>query len=127
MLLRLKHRRPLLHVRRQAFLRIFALKQQLLVLALDGQRRLHRNFPSRLHRALDASHGLRRLVGRAELLGVLHDVLHEAVTLEHIVDDAEFLRLFERERVARYHQLDRLALSDHARQPLRAAGSRQHS
>ena len=116
-------RRTLLHVRSQAFLRVFALEEQLLVLAFDRQRRLHRNLPAGLHGALDAPHGLRGLVGRAELLGVLHDVFHEAVALEDVVDDAEFLRFFERERVARDHQLDRLALADQARQPLRAAGA----
>src|SRR5271169_3053995 len=117
----------LLHIRRQAFLRILALEQQLLVLTLYGQRRLHRNLPARLHRSLDASYSLRRLIGWAELLGILQDVLHEAVALEDVVYDAEFLRLLKRKRVAGHHQFNGFALPDHAREPLRAAGSREHA
>src|SRR5271165_1324854 len=126
-LLRLEGCWPLLHVRRQAFLRVLALEQQLLVLAFDGQGRLHRNLPARLHGALDSSDGFRRLVGRAELLGVLHDVFHEAVTLENVVEDAEFLCFFERERVAGDHQLDGLALPHHPREALRAAGAGEYT
>ena len=68
-----------------------------------------------------------RLVRRAELLGVFHDVFHEAVALEDVVDDAEFLRFFERESVAGDHQFDGLALAHHAREALGAAGARKHA
>ncbi len=59
--------------------------------------------------------------------GVLHDVFHEAVALEDVVDDAELLRFFERKRVAGDHQFDGLALAHQARQALRAAGAGQHA
>src|SRR5258708_19315575 len=54
-LLRLKHRRPLLHVRRQPFLCVFTLEQQLLVLPFPPQGRFHRNLPPRLHPPLHSS------------------------------------------------------------------------
>src|SRR5277367_4637299 len=98
-LLRLEHRRPFLHIRRQAFLRILALEEQLLIFAFDRQRRLHWNLPPSLHCALDAAYSLGRLIRWAELLSVFHDVFHEAVALEDVVEDAEFLCLFKRERV----------------------------
>src|SRR5215469_2088093 len=125
-LLRGEGGRPLLHVRRQPFFRVFALEEQLLVLTLDGEGRFHGNLPARLHRTLDASHSLGRLVGRAELAGVLHDVFHEVVALEDVIDDAQFLGLFEGEGVARHHQFDGAALAHNPRQPLRPAGSRQY-
>src|SRR6476660_9315137 len=51
-LLRLEHRRPLLHVSRQSFFGVLALEKQLLILAFHRQRRFHRNFPPSLHRTL---------------------------------------------------------------------------
>src|SRR5690242_12483856 len=126
-LFRLEVRWALLYVRGQAFLGVFALEEQLLVLALDRQSRFHRDLPASLHRALDAAHGFRSLVGRAELLGVFHDVFHEAIALENVVHDAEFLRLFERERVAGDHQLDRFALSNQPGETLRSTGTREHA
>src|SRR5207245_7808795 len=48
-----KRRGALLHVCRQAFLRVFALEQQLLVLAFHGPFGLHGDLPTGLHRAFD--------------------------------------------------------------------------
>src|SRR4051812_22998139 len=69
--------RPLVHVGRDAFLRIVALEEDLLVLAFEGQRGFHRNLPTALHGALDAAYRFCRLVRRTELPRVLHDVFHE--------------------------------------------------
>ena len=41
------------------------------------------------------------LVRRAELPGILHDVVHEPVAFEDVIDDAEFLRFFERKKYCR--------------------------
>src|SRR4029077_3819869 len=126
-LLRRKYGRTLLHIRGQAFFRVIALKQNLLILSLDSQSRFHRDLPSGLHRTLDTSDSLCGLVRRRELARVLHDVVHEPVALENVVHDAELLRFFERKRVARNHQLDGFALPYQARQTLRSAGSGKHS
>src|SRR4029077_21201980 len=66
-LLCLKYRWPLLHVSSQPFLSVLALEEQLLILALHRQCRLHRNLPTCLHRTFDASHSLRGFVRRTEL------------------------------------------------------------
>src|SRR5208337_4368422 len=87
-----EHRRPLFHVCGQAFLCVFTLEEQLLILAFDGEGGFHRNLPAGLHRTLDAAHGLGSLVRRAKLFGILHDVFHEAVALVNVVDDAQLLR-----------------------------------
>src|SRR5207253_2431393 len=76
--------RPLLDVSSQAFLCIFTLEKQLLVLALEGQRSFQRNLPAGLHGALDATYRFRRFVGRAELARILHHVFHEAVALVNV-------------------------------------------
>src|ERR1700730_16845285 len=110
-LLCLERCRTLLHVRRQTFLGVFALEQQLLIFALQGQRGFHRNFPSRLHRALDASNGFRCLIGRAELGSIFHDVFHEILALVNVVDDPQLFRFFERKSVPGDHQFDGLALA----------------
>ena len=44
-----------------------------------------------------------------------------------VIDQADVLRLLEREQRADRHQLDRLGLADQPREPLRAAGARQHA
>src|SRR5580704_9176574 len=123
----LEYRRSLFHISRQAFLGVFALEEQLLVFALDRESRLHGNLPSGLHCALDPSYGLCGLVWRAELLRVFDHVFHEAIALVDVVDDAELLRLYKRERVARHHQLDGLALAYHPREPLRTTGAGEHA
>src|SRR5690242_1278652 len=103
--------RALLDVCSQALFCIIALEQQLLIFAFDRERGLHRNLPASLHGSLDAAHGFGGLIGRAELTGVFHDVLHEAVFLVNVVDDAEFEGFFKRESISRHHELDRLALA----------------
>src|SRR4029077_7034801 len=60
----LEIRWPFLHIRRQAFLGVFALKQQLLVFTFHRESGLHGNLPPGLHRAFDTAHSLGRLVGR---------------------------------------------------------------
>src|SRR5258707_14965698 len=70
---------PLLYVGGQAFFRILALEENLLVFAFHGQCGFHRNLPAGLHGALDASDGLRGFVWRTELARVFHDVFHEAI------------------------------------------------
>src|SRR5438552_6718041 len=54
--------RALLDVSSQAFLCIFTLEKQLLVLAIVGQRSFQRHLPAGLHAALNASYRFRRLV-----------------------------------------------------------------
>src|SRR5205085_8069604 len=112
-------------IRAQPFLRILALEKLLLQLALDGKRRLEWNLPAALHRTLDASHSARCLVRRAEAPGVLHDAVPPLLAIllgrPDVVDDAEAKRFFEVEETAFDHQLDRLRLSDEARETLRAA------
>src|SRR5712691_1036945 len=68
-------RLPLLIVGTQPFLRVIALEKLLLQFALDGQRALDRDFPSRLHGPLDPADRFGRLVRRAETQGVLHDTI----------------------------------------------------
>src|SRR6266446_5278971 len=126
-LFRLERCRALLHICSQSLFRVVALKENLLVFALNRQRGLHRNFPSRLHRALDPPHSLGSFIGRTELLGVLHHVFHEAVALVDVVDDSELQRFFKRERVAGNHQLDRFALAHEPREPLGAASAGKHA
>src|SRR4051812_41647722 len=94
---------PLLHVRGQTFFCVFALEQQLLIFTFHRERRLHRNLPSGLHRALDSSHRFGGLIWRAELASVLHDVFHEAFAFKDVVDDTKLQRLLERKRVASDH------------------------
>src|SRR6266851_8780411 len=126
-LFRLEYGRPFLHVRSQAFSGVFALEQELLILALHRQGGLHRNLPPRLHCALDPPHRFCCLVGGAELAGVFHDVLHEIIALVNVVDDPQLFCFFERECVARYHQFDRLALAHDARQSLRSTSAGQYA
>src|SRR5215469_14532847 len=98
------------HVRCQTLLGVVALEQQLLVFPLQRQRRLDRNLPSGLHRALDPAHRLGRLVGRTELPRVLHDVVHEPFALEDVIHNSKFLRFFKGESISGHHQLDGFAL-----------------
>src|ERR1700730_8930890 len=90
-LLPLELRHALLLVRRDAFLGVLALEQELLQLPFDRQRRLRREVPTGLHRALDAAHGLRCLVRRDELAGVVHDLLPPLLRrgVDDLVDQAE--------------------------------------
>src|SRR5437762_10757260 len=67
----------LLQVGREALLGVLPLEQELLQLALDRERGLERDLGAGLHRALDAPHGLGRLVRGAELLGVRLHLVHE--------------------------------------------------
>src|SRR5690348_11880501 len=67
-----KLRHLLVDVGVEPFLRVLALEEQLLQLALDRERFGERHFRSRLHGALDVADGLRRLVRRRELLRVGH-------------------------------------------------------
>src|SRR5262249_5355210 len=71
----LELRHALLLIGGDAFLGVVTLEEKLLQLALDGERRLDRQVPTRLHRALDAAHGLRGLVRRHELAGRGADLL----------------------------------------------------
>src|SRR5438094_7038476 len=119
--------RPLLDVSGQTLFCVVTLKEQLLVLALEGQRSFQRNLPAGLHGALDATDGLRRFVRRTELARILHHIFHEAVALVNVIDDPELERLFEGIRVAGDHQFDGLALPHQARKPLSATGSRQYA
>src|SRR5450432_3206279 len=89
-LLRFKLRGPFLYIRGQALFCVFALEEDLLIFALDGQCRLHGNLPAGLDCAFDASDGLCGFVGRAELARVFHDVFHESVALVNVVNDSEF-------------------------------------
>src|SRR5262249_7190217 len=123
-------RLALLDVSAQAFLRVVALEELLLQLALDRQRLLEGDLAAALHRALDAAHRLRGAVGRAELLRVLLDLLQELVVrgrLPDLVDDPQLLRALEVEGLTRGHQLDRGRLVDEPREALRAAGAREHA
>src|SRR5204863_8308659 len=120
----LEFRDPLLLVRRDSFFRVVALKEELLQLALDRERRLEREVPTRLHRSFDPADRLRRLVRRDELAGVVHDLLPPLLRrrVDDLVDETEVVRLFEGERVARDHELDRPRLSDELSETGRAAG-----
>src|SRR2546425_4908015 len=120
----------LLHIRRKAFLRVVALEQLLLELALDGERRLEGDLRAGLDRALDATDRLGGAMRRAEALGVLLDLLDELVggaRLPDLVDDPQLERPLEVEGLAGHHQLDRRAFVDEAREPLRSAGAGQNA
>ena len=65
-------RLALLHVRAEAFLRIFTLEELLLKLALERQRVLEGNLPAALHGALDPSH---RFGGAVQLWSITDDPL----------------------------------------------------
>ena len=57
---------------------------------------------------------------------VFHHVPHETVALENVIDDAEFVRLFERECIAGDHKFDGLTLAHQPRESLGSPGSRQN-
>src|SRR6202011_6314754 len=76
-LLSLELRLTLLHVSLQSFLGVLASKQKLLKFALDSQRFTKANFRAGDDRSLDASHGARRLVRRAELPRIRHNIVPE--------------------------------------------------
>src|SRR2546428_13601069 len=88
----LELRDPLLDVRRDAFLRVVALEQLLLQLALERQPALERHLGPGLHGALDQAHRLGGLVGRAELLRVQDYLLPEPVGGEDFGDEADLPR-----------------------------------
>src|SRR2546425_821858 len=73
----LELRDPLLDVRRDAFLRVVALEQLLLQLALERQPAFERHLGPGLHGALDQAHRLGSLVRRTELLRVKDHLLPE--------------------------------------------------
>src|SRR5256712_3492972 len=79
----LELRDPLLDVRRDAFLRVVALEQLLLQLALERQPAFERHLGPGLHGALDQAHRLGSLVRRTELLRVKDHLLPEPRSEEH--------------------------------------------
>src|SRR5687767_746452 len=88
----------LLVVRAEAFFCVFALEELLLKLAFHGEGRFQRDFPSGLNGPLDAADCLRRLIGRAEALGILEYPVPPFLSLlfrgPDVVDDSESLRFF---------------------------------
>src|SRR5687768_7467578 len=70
---------PLLDVGGDAFLRVLALEEQGLELALDGEAVLERDLRAGLHRPLDVADRHRRHVRRRELGRVLDDLRHERI------------------------------------------------
>src|SRR2546422_11733001 len=98
-----------------------------LQLALDRQAGLERHLGARLHRALDQAYGLGRLVWRAELLGVEHDLVPELLGRQDLVDQADLLRTIKGEEFALHHQLDRERFAHDAGETLGAAGARKHT
>src|SRR6186713_823845 len=68
---------PFLEIRLQAFLRVVALEETLLQLALEGEAFREARFETGLHGALDVTDGLGGLVRRRELPGVFLDRLRE--------------------------------------------------
>src|SRR5690606_12739516 len=120
----LELRLSLLDVSGQPLARVLALEQQLLELALHGQRLGQRKLRAGLDRPLDVPHRLGRPVRRRELRGVLQHFLQEGVARLRIVDvvnDAEIPRLVELERAAGRHELDRPGLAHQPGEPLRPA------
>src|SRR5207253_10336967 len=115
----------------EAFLRVFALEELLLQLALDGERGLERDLPTGLDGTLDASDGLRGFVRRAEALRVFDHAIPPLLAAlfrrPDVVDDAEPQRFFEFEKAALDHQLDRFRLADESRQPLCSARAGQNA
>ena len=63
--------RPLLEIRRNPFLGVGALEEQLLQFPLDGEALAESGFGARLHGAFDAAHGEAGFVRRRELLRVV--------------------------------------------------------
>src|SRR5690242_3057249 len=96
----LEVRLPLLDVRLQAFLGVIAREEELLQFALDAQRFAESNLRAGDDGALDAPHGSRSLVRRAELPSVSHHVIPECLALIDVVNQAEFQRFLEAERPA---------------------------
>src|SRR5689334_21303038 len=91
-------RLPLFEIRLQAFLRIVALEQTLLKLALERQAFAEAGFEAGLHGALDVAYGPCGLVRRRELLRVLVHRIGKRAPVQvrvgpHVIDDAECLRL----------------------------------
>src|SRR6185295_8769255 len=70
---------------------------------------------------LDAAHGHRCLVRRAELPGVSERLFPERSRLVDVMHDAEFLRFFKSQRAASCDDLHSLRVADEAGQTLRAA------
>src|SRR5215472_17029200 len=93
----------------EPFLRVLALEEQLLQLALDGERLRERHLRTGLHRAFDVPDRLGGLVRRRELLRVGHHVAHEplAVAVVDLRDHAKLLRFLEREGPPGHHELER--------------------
>src|SRR5207244_1805133 len=123
----LELRGALLDIGREAFLRVLALEELLLELALERETGLEGDLRSRLHRALDEPDGHGRAPGWNEAPRVGE---HGAPPLLRgafldLVDEPEPLGLFEGECLAGGHELDRARLADDARETLRAAGARQ--
>src|SRR2546428_10864711 len=103
----LELRDPLLDVRRDAFLRVVALEQLLLELALERQPAFERHLGPGLLGALDQAHRLGSLVRRTELLRVKDHLLPEPLGGEDFVHEADLPRPGEGERLAPDHPLDR--------------------
>src|SRR4029450_4188798 len=125
-------RLPFLETGFQPFLRIVALEQTLLQLALQRETFGKSGLEARLNGALDVSDGLRRLVGRGELPGVIVDGVGKGTAAQFgitpdVIDKPHRAGVLEREERACRHQLDRPGLADQARKALRSAGAGPHA
>src|SRR5262249_38075828 len=76
----------LFDVSSKAFLGVFAGEEKLLEFALETQGFAKGNFHPGDHGALDAAHGARGFVGRAELAGVGKDVVPEGFLLVDVMN-----------------------------------------
>ena len=78
-----------------------------------------------LDRALDVADGPARSGGGQELTCVVEHLLPEALALEDVVHESQFLGLLERERPPGRHLLDGPGLAEEAGEALRPAGPGQ--
>src|SRR5687767_2105193 len=104
----LEHGLPLLDVGRDAFLRVLALEEEVLQLALEREAGLERHLHAGDDGALDLPDGERGLVRQGELVRVEHDAVPPIFLRQHRVHEVHLLRFLEREGAAGDHQLDRL-------------------
>src|SRR2546422_4502941 len=94
----------------KSFFCVFRLKQLLLQLALERQRRLKRNLRARLNAALDLADCTGRLVWRCKQRRVFRYLprkLFGSLRIENLIDQSELPAALEIKKFARGHQLNR--------------------
>src|ERR1041384_2007907 len=126
----LKLRLALVHVSVKSFFRVLRLEELLLQFSFECECRLKRDLRTRLHRTLDATHGVRGFVWSGELARVIMNHLGKAFagfSFEHLIQNTKLQPALEIEQLSGDHQLNRFRLANNSHQTLCAASPRQHT